>query len=369
MIALRCYSNKWGAIVLFTQSFTMKKWIRILLYSLVGMGFLLLGIGYYYYVPDVPVDVLNQKYGVKPTHYLQVDGINVHYKDEGLASDTVPLVLLHGTSSSLYTWDGWMQLLKDNRRIIRLDLPGFGLTGPHPKDEYSLDVYLEFLEHFLDKLEVEQCVLAGNSLGGEIAWRFALEHPQKVQKLILIGAAGYPVDVKELPLTKLPLQYLWLRFPFVRELSVKFSTREAIRRSLEYLYGDPEKVTEELVELYFDMIRREGNRDALTERMESFGNPSPWKSIPDIRVPTFILWGGQDQLIPVEHAGQFYRDLPKGELHIFSEAGHMPMEEIPLESAFVAEGFLNRSNNHPSVADTFAVEIPKALFRSFSLKH
>ena len=319
----------------------MKKGLRIFLYCFLGLALLLFVLGWYLYVPDIPPEVLNEKYNVQPSQYLRVDGMDIHYRVEGQASADPPLVLLHGTSSSLYTWNAWTEMLKDQHRIIRLDLPGFGLTGPHPKGDYSVEIYLEFLESFLDKLEVEECIIAGNSIGGEIAWRYALNHPEQVKKLILIGAAGYPVDIEELPLAKLPLSYLWLRIPWVRELSVEFSSHEVIRNSLEYLYGDPEKVTDEIVELYFDMTHRDGNREALTERMESFGRKAPYKKIPTIKTPTLILWGEKDRLIPVENAKHFHRDLRNSSLVIFPEAGHMPMEEIPHKSVAAVKNFLN----------------------------
>ena len=319
----------------------MKKRSRVLLPVLSVLVLLLFATGLYYYVPAIPPEALNRKYEVKPSQYLKVNGMEVHYRAEGPLSDSLPLVLLHGTSSSLFAWNGWVELLKDRHRIVRLDLPGFGLTGPHPEGDYDVETYLNFLQSFLSELGIEKCIIAGNSLGGEIAWRYALNNPGQVKKLILIGAAGYPVDIEKLPLSRLPLSYLWLRVPLIRELSVRFTTPQVMHESLEYLYGDPEKVTEEVTEIYFDMTHREGNREALTERMESFGRPAPWQEIPEIDIPVLILWGEQDRLIPVENARRFHRDLPRSRLVIFPEAGHMPMEEIPEKSAKAAEQFIN----------------------------
>lgn len=319
----------------------MKKWSQILLFSLLGIVLLIFAIGYFYYTPDIPLEDLNKKYGIPADHYLQVDGMNVHYKAEGPASDTVPLVLLHGTSSSLYAWNAWTELLKNERRIIRLDLPGFGLTGPHPEEDYRIEAYLHLLQEFLNRLGVKQCILAGNSLGGEIAWRYTLNNPGQVQKLILIGAAGYPVETKELPLMKLPLSYLWLRIPLMRDLSVKFTTPQRIRNSLEFLYGDPERVSGKTVEVYLDMTLREGNREALANRAERIGEPAPWQRISSITTPSLIMWGALDRLIPVKHARQFHEDLPNSSLIIFPQAGHMPMEEIPEESILAVREFIN----------------------------
>lgn len=320
----------------------MRPWLRILLYSLLGFSLLLFCVVYSFYIPDIPIQKLNAKYGVKPTDYISVEGMQVHYRVEGPASDSIPLVLLHGTTSSLFTWNGWTDLLTDRHRVIRLDLPGFGLTGPHPQEDYRVETYIKFIKSFLSKLGVKQCIIVGNSLGGEIAWRYALENPTQVDKLILIGAAGYPIKVNDIPLSKIPLSYLMLRTPVMRELNMKFTSKEVIRTSLEYLYGEQEKVTDQLVELYLDMMCREGNREALTERMESIAEPAPWQSIPAIRTPTLILWGGLDRLIPVVYAGHFHKNLPNSTLQVFPGAGHMPMEEIPSESAEAVMKFISK---------------------------
>lgn len=323
----------------------MKKWLRLLPGTLLGITLLLLAVGYYFYVPEIPAEVLEAKYGVKSHHYIEVDGMKVHYRVEGPAADTVPLVLLHGTLSSLYTWSGWTESLKDRHRVIRLDLPGFGFTGPHPEEDYRVEAYLEFMQAFLSELGVKQCVLVGNSLGGEIAWRYALNHPRQVTRLILIGAAGYPVELEELPLSQLPLSFIWLHVPLLRELSVRFASPGVIRNSLEYLYGDPEKVTDELVELYFDLTHREGNREVLTERMGVMGRSAPYEDISSITVPALVMWGGRDRLIPVEHAEKFHRDLACSKLSIFPEAGHMPMEEIPGKSIGLVEEFISGNSD------------------------
>ncbi|MFP4294049.1 MAG: alpha/beta fold hydrolase [Cyclobacteriaceae bacterium] len=320
-----------------------KKRILIFLYILGGFVLVLIAISYVYYVPGIPAEILNEKYGVTAKQYIEVDGMDVHFRVDGLANDSVPLVLLHGTASSLYTWNAWVELLHDKHKIIRLDLPGFGLTGPHPEGDYRVEAYMNLLNSFLSKLKVKRCILVGNSLGGEIAWRYAADHPQQLKKLILIGASGYPVDIKELPLLQIPPWYIWLSIPLIREVTVMFTTPGVIRRSLAYLYyGDAENLNEETVQLYFDMTNRQGNREALTERVKIVDRPAPIQKIPSIHTPTLILWGEHDRLIPVKHARQFQEDLPDSQLVIFPRAGHMPQEEIPLASAEAAIQWLSR---------------------------
>jgi alpha-beta hydrolase superfamily lysophospholipase len=116
---------------------------------------------------DIPPERLKAKYAGPPSKFVNIAGLKVHYRDEGQG---VPLVLLHGAASSLFTWDGWTRELSTSYRVIRLDLPGFGLTGPNAAKDYSMAWHTRFLASFLDKLGVKECYLAGNSFGGHIAW-------------------------------------------------------------------------------------------------------------------------------------------------------------------------------------------------------
>src|SRR5450755_1650723 len=138
------------------------------------------------WAPDRPVSALEARWAQPPSTFVDVQGMKVHLRDEGVRTDPVPVVLLHGTSASLHTWDGWAKELAANRRVIRFDLPGFGLTGPSPDGDYRIESYVRFVTAMLDKLGVSRCVIAGNSLGGQIAWETALAHPERIEKLILI---------------------------------------------------------------------------------------------------------------------------------------------------------------------------------------
>ena len=149
---------------------------------------------------DIPFDELKQKYRQRPSSFVQISGMDVHYRDEGNNKDTLPLILVHGTGSSLHTFDTWAVRLKETKRVIRMDLPAYGLTGPHPNRDYSISAYVQFLNEFLKTLDVKKCMIAGNSLGGNIAWRYALKYPEQVSKLILIDAGGYPSLSQSTPL-------------------------------------------------------------------------------------------------------------------------------------------------------------------------
>ncbi len=199
------------------------------------------------WAPDRPVEALLPRWAPAPSQFLELDGMRVHFRDEGPRTDPTPIVLIHGTSSSLHTWQGWADALTPTRRVIRMDLPGFGLTGPSPANDYAMNAYVRFVEHFLDRLGVTQCVLGGNSLGGGIAWMTALADPTRVVRLVLVDATGYPLVPRSMPLGFRLAQIKWLR-----PLTDRVLPRSVIDASLRNVYGDPSRVTPELVDRYFD---------------------------------------------------------------------------------------------------------------------
>ena len=151
-------------------------------------------------VPDQPVSALQAKWAPPPSQFIAVRGMQLHVRDEGPRDDAVPIVLLHGTGASLHTWDGWTRELTRERRVIRFDLPGFGLTGPSPDGVYSIESYVDTVLAVADTLGVQRFILAGNSLGGYVAWATAVLHPERVDRLILVDAAGYPFQSQSVPL-------------------------------------------------------------------------------------------------------------------------------------------------------------------------
>ncbi len=287
------------------------------------------------WAPDRPVGALKGRWAPPPSVFVQIDGMQVHVRDEGPLDDPDPLVLLHGTSASLHTWDGWTEALKARHRVIRLDLPGFGLTGPFPDGDYSPAHYLRFMRALLDTLGVARCVLAGNSFGGQLAWMTALAEPQRVKKLILVDSAGYPFQADSMP-----IGFRIARMPLVNQALRTVLPRSLIEASVRNVYGDPGKVTAALVERYYELTLREGNRDALARRFVQFPSGPGAERIVGIRIPTLILWGGRDRLIPPAQAEHFRRDIAGSELVVFPELGHVPHEEDPAATAAAVKRFL-----------------------------
>ncbi|MCX7201556.1 MAG: alpha/beta hydrolase [Burkholderiales bacterium] len=214
---------------------------------------------------DLPLNDLKARHGGSPSRYLPMDGIEVHWRDEGpvtLPAASLPVLLLHGTGASLHTWDGWARELSREFRVVRLDLPGFGLTGPHPSGDYSPAAMVDFLERFADAAGLQQFVVAGNSLGGLYAWRFALRRPDRVRALILVDAAGYPSDLSGPGTLGLRLA----RMPVVSELMRWAPVEGLVGSGLRGAYADPRRVSPELVDRYARLLRRPGNRIAMGDR-------------------------------------------------------------------------------------------------------
>lgn len=279
---------------------------------------------------DIPAAEVEQRYALPESKFIAVNGLRVHYTDEGKGE---AVVLVHGTGASLHTWQKWVEGLRGNFRVIRMDLPGFGITGPAPDRQYTIAAYVKFLHALLELIKAQQVNLVGNSLGGHIAWRYAVEYPDNVNKLILIDSAGLP------RIGKIPLPIRLARMPVVGKLGLYASPRFLVRNSLKEVYFDRSKVTEDLVERYHTMALRAGNRQAFIDRAEQLESGSS-DGLERIKIPTLILWGRHDRWIPVEQAENFRKKLLLAQVVIYDNAGHVPHEEIPEQTLADALQFL-----------------------------
>lgn len=317
------------------QSLTMKYLLRIVLVLVVTCCVFLVAGVLATWAPDRTVEKLAVRWAQPPSSWLEVGGMRVHLRDEGPRDDPNPIVLLHGTSASLHTWDGWSQNLQSRRRVIRFDLPAFGLTGPHPSNDYSIAAYVQFVTQVMDALHIQKFALVGNSLGGHIAWETAVALPQRVSHLILVDSAGYPIVSQSVP-----IGFQVARLPGLRNLMEYVLPRGVIQSSLRNVYGDPSKVTPELVDRYYELTLRAGNRSALGYRFQQplFGDTEALKTL---KIPTLVIWGAQDRLIPLDNAQKFVRDLPNARLVVFDDLGHVPHEEDPQRTVDAVRAFLN----------------------------
>ena len=228
--------------------------------------------------PDRPVQTLVARWAPPPSDFFDIKGMVVHLRDEGPRDDPVPILLLHGTAASLHTWEGWVRDLKSERRVISLDLPGFGLTGPFSGSyagnhtgsdggsdgaaDYGGDAYARFVLDLMAHMKIDRAVIAGNSLGGEIAWRVTTLAPQRVSSLVLVDASGLAVQPQSVP-----IGFVVARTPVLSRIGEWVLPRALVAQGLADAYGDPAKVTSDLVDRYFELTLREGNRHALSQRL------------------------------------------------------------------------------------------------------
>lgn len=301
------------------------KYIKGLIYLVVAI----LLIGKHFLSPDKTLEELAPKYAAYPSQFMELDGRKIHYRDEGRGD---AIVLIHGTGASLHTWDVWANSLKEHYRVIRFDLPAYGLTGQDPEKRYRSKDYVDLLDDFLTQLEVDQFHLAGNSLGGLVSWLYASYHPQKVEKLVLVDPSGFPF--KNTPmviqLAKTPLLNNFIRY---------VTPRSFIEKNLKEVYYDASLIKEETIDRYHDLTQFEGNRQAFIDRayIEREDYTERLALIPS---PTLILWGEEDAWIPVSDAEKFKAALPNARIVLMPKTGHVPMEERPQESLAIVTDFL-----------------------------
>ena len=310
-------------------------WFKRVWWSAVVLALMLAGAIAWSWEPDRQLGQLVARWAPEPSRFIELDGMQVHIRDTGPRNEAVPLLLLHGMSSSLHSFEGWQSALQGERRVISVDLPGFGLTGPSPQGDYRIEVYTRFVLRLLDTLEVKRVVLAGNALGGEIAWQTALLAPERVQQLILIDADGYQPAVLSMPLG---FQIASMRG--LRWVSERILPRPLMAASLRSVFGEPERVTQERIDRYFELNLRVGNRRALFQRMDqaTFGESAPL--IRRITQPTLVLWGERDEMISPDLGSRFCEDIPRCRLVTFPKLGHLPQEEDPAATLQAVRPFL-----------------------------
>lgn len=276
---------------------------------------------------DLSVEKLKEKYANNDSRFIGIEGMPVHYRIEGNDTDTVPLLLLHGAGSSLHTWDMFVKIIGNRRKVIRIDLPAYGLTGPTPHRHYSIESYTKFIVAFLDMLKIAKCDFVGNSLGGYISWAVALTRPSMVRKLVLIDAVVYPMKK-----TERPLAFKLARIPVLSKVMTFITPRSIIEKSVLNLYAGKSKVTNVLVDRYFELTLREGNRQAFIDISSNTTQSELYTKISQIKQPTLIIWGAEDKFVPLENAHKFKSDIPKSILEILPSVGHLPMEESPAKT-------------------------------------
>ena len=269
------------------------------------------------------LESLIEQYSLDSSIYLNLNGNKIHYTDRG-KGDVV--MFLHGIFSSLHTFEYWAYLLAKDFRVITIDMPGFGLTKSNTKNNYSIPFYVEFINQFIVELGIDKLNISGNSLGGWIAWEFAVAYPKKVNKMILVNSAGY------INSGKFPLPFVLAKSPFLKNLfKVEITPRRVVKFFINRVIIDKQVITDELIDRYYNIALRKENMQAFLKIANSklFQNTNLLR---DIEIPTLILWGEKDLWISKEHAHWFKKDIQNSILKIYDNVGHVPMEEIPKKS-------------------------------------
>ncbi len=262
--------------------------------------------------------------------FVDVDGVTARVRVEG-PNDAPVLVLVHGFSHSLESWDGWAADLLADYRVVRMDLPGHGLTGPDPQQRYSVPQTVDFLAGLLDALEIEQAHLAGNSLGGLVAWRYAADHAGRVDRLVLVSPGGFSINgVTEDPVP----------VPIGVSFYLTQAPEAMVAAATGALYGDVSRLDPTVPERVHALMRREGVGEAMVERLEVFTLPAPEADLARVMAPTLILWGERDAMVPVEHAALFEAVLPDARLVTYPDLGHVAQEEDPARTLVDVREFL-----------------------------
>ncbi len=296
----------------------------------VTLAAVLLG-GCWLYTPDKSRASLEALYLRQASDMLTVAGIQIHVRDDG-PKDAPAIILLHGFGSSLHTFDPWAEALKADYRVIRLDLPGSGLSPPDPTGDYTDARSIALILVLMNQLEIGKATLVGNSIGGRIAWNMAVDHPERVEKLVLISPDGFASPGFAYgEAADVPGVMKAMRFTL---------PKSAIRPNLTASYGDPKQLNEATVKRYHDLMLAPGGRAALLQRMEQTVLVDPATRLPQIKAPVLLLWGRKDRLIPFSNSADYTALLPDSRLVAFRSLGHVPMEEDPAQSLSPLRDFL-----------------------------
>jgi pimeloyl-ACP methyl ester carboxylesterase len=312
--------------------------------------------------PDRSKRHLEREYANGESEFVEIDDSRIHYRDEGPA-DGPTLLALHGTYSSLHTWDGWVDELSDTFRIVRLDMPGFGLTGPRTDGAHTLEHLVGSVGEFCDELDLSEIAVVGNSLGGGVAWRLAIDRPDIVSRLVLLNAGGATL------LSNLADNITSFGTDFVPRY---MTPRMTIRLLLLDAYGDTSKVTNELVARYHNLLMHTGNRRAVIEIARNYKEqhyddnnhdgfdfhtprfPSAYDltaeawdgyDISQVTVPTLFQWGSEDSWLHVSFGEELANKVHGSQFVTYDGVGHVPMEESPIDTAVDAAAFIRDGEN------------------------
>jgi pimeloyl-ACP methyl ester carboxylesterase len=282
---------------------------------------------------DHPAAEVEARWATPPSQFVVIDGVRLHFRDEGSGP---PVVLLHANYASLFMWEPWAAALKGRYRVIRVDLPAHGLTGPEPSGDYTLGRIQALFERFVDERGLQRFTVIGTSIGGTVAMRYAADHPERVERLGLISPGSLEKRVRG---RTTPAQV-----PRVADLITLVTPKSFTRFMLTNDYGDPARVDEAVVDEWWSLWMREGNRAAMLGLLRQYVSGGVEDKIRAVRAPVLLMWGGRNKRVPLALAYET-RDLlvnsPEVKLEVLPGIGHMLVQEAPEESAHIAGAWLD----------------------------
>lgn len=312
-------------------------WIK---YS-IGAVIVVTGLLFYkHWTPDISHSELAAKYATGASDFIELpSGAKAHYRIQG--NDKGPtVVLLHGSNASLHTWEGWVEALEDQYFVVTVDLPGHGLTGATPDGNYTYDGMMAFLEEFTKTIGLKRFSLGGNSMGGAVTLKYALTYPQKLDGLILVDSAGIDTPINANDKVHLPLAFQLAGHWYSSWLVQYITPRSLAGEGLITAVADPKTLNSAMIDRYWELARHPGNRNATNMRFTWYREGRTALPVENIKIPTLILWGQEDRLIPVETAHELSKRITGSTLTIFENLGHIPMEEDPKETIKPVKEFL-----------------------------
>ena len=309
----------------------LKKILKVLA-GLLALVVVLLLIGAYVY-RDVPAAQVEAKWAQPPSEFVTIDGVRMHVRDEG--SGPV-VVLLHANYSSLFMWQPWVEALTDRYRVIRIDLPAHGLTGPEPSGNYTLERIQQLFERFVDERGLTRFTVVGTSIGGTVAMRYAADHPERIERLVLISPGSLEPRVRG--------RTTPANLPRAADILGYVLPKSFTRFMLTNDYGDPARVTEAVVDEWYEMWMREGNRLAMLNLLRQYVSGGVEEKIRSVRVPVLLIWGEKNKRVPVSLAYEtraLLENSPEVRLEILPGIGHMLVQEAPQQSAQLIRRYLD----------------------------
>jgi len=319
----------------------IKRILRALLWFIVAVVVLLL-IGAVVY-RDVPATEVEAKWATPPSKFVVIDGVRLHYRDEG--SGPV-VVLLHANYSSLFMWEPWVASLRDHYRVIRVDLPAHGLTGPEPNGNYSLERIQALFERFVDERGLQRFTVVGTSIGGTVAMRYTAAHPERIERLVLISPGSLEARVRG--------RTTPANVPRVADILGYVMPKAFTRFLLTNDYGDPARLTDAVTDEWYEMWMREGNRLAMINLLRQYVSGGVEDKIRAVKVPVLLIWGEKNKRVPLALAYETQKLLensPEVKLEVLPGIGHMLVQEAPAQSAQLLRRYLDERQPLKSAVD------------------